>query len=203
MVIIIALAAAFLLLSTGAAFAQGPQPPSSSETTQVPVGGQEQPAIEGNVQSPTAGQKEISPQDRTFVTKATIGNLAERQSSERAISQGDARAVEEFAQRMVVDHRNAQEQLGQLASALDIGLPLELDQEHEQMLRKLRDERGQSFDRLYAGLQVQMHEEAVELYRAQATQGQNAELKQFAEGLLPALQGHLEMARAMADEVAR
>jgi putative membrane protein len=199
---IIILALALLLFTSGAAFAQGPQPPPSSDTTQAPVGGQDQATIKGNPQNAGPDAEAMSEQDRTFVTKATMGNLVERQTSDVAISQGTERTVEEFAQRMVVDHRNAQEQLGQLASALDMKLPLELDGEHEAMVQRLQSEAGDSFDKQYALLQVQLHREAVELYRTQAEGGQNPELREFAERLLPDLQHHLEMAEAMAEEVA-
>jgi anaerobic selenocysteine-containing dehydrogenase len=50
-------------------------------------------------------------------------------------------------------------------------------------------------DRAYMAGQLADHEQAVSLFTAEAKEGQDAELKAFAAKTLPALQGHLQLAR--------
>ena len=54
---------------------------------------------------------------------------------------------------------------------------------------------GAAFDQAYMAGQLADHEEAVRLFTTQAQQGKDAELKAFAAKILPALQGHLQLAR--------
>jgi putative membrane protein len=195
------LACAALLLSLPAiALAQGAAPRDTSEQTQVPVPGTGQADSPSGDRQPSGDKASVSAQDREFINKATIGNLTERRQAEMAISQGSSPAVEKFAQRMVVDHRNAQEQLGQVASSLQITPPMATTSD-QAMTAKLEGKSGAEFDKLYADMQVQAHQEAVALYKQEAASGQNPEIKAFAAKLLPALEDHLKMAQAMAEEV--
>ena len=66
------------------------------------------------------------------------------------------------------------------------------------MILKLRD--GENFDQAYANNQVVAHEQTIELYREYAKNGENAELKQFAESTLKKLEQHLQHAKELASK---
>ena len=70
-----------------------------------------------------------------------------------------------------------------------------LDAEHRQMLQRLQNARGAEFDRLYMQMQVQAHQQAVDMFTTYSQQGDNAQLKQFAAQTLPTLQQHLQRAQ--------
>jgi putative membrane protein len=52
-------------------------------------------------------------------------------------------------------------------------------------------------DQVFAQQQVQAHEEAIALFRAYSENGDNQELKQFAQKSLPDLEEHLKMTQEL------
>jgi putative membrane protein len=63
------------------------------------------------------------------------------------------------------------------------------------MILELRD--GEDFNEAYANNQVVAHEQTIELYRDYLKNGQNSDLKQFAEKMLPTLEEHLQQAKQL------
>ncbi len=55
--------------------------------------------------------------------------------------------------------------------------------------------REKSFDQAYANNQVSAHEQAIKLYKEEAENGKDPELKAFAKATLPTLEKHLEHAK--------
>ncbi len=61
---------------------------------------------------------------------------------------------------------------------------------------------GDSFDKSYANqIGVSAHEDAVKLFQETANKAKDPDIKAFAATHLPALQQHLEMARALKQKV--
>ena len=100
---------------------------------------------------------------------------------------------------MVHDHTQTTEQLKHLVGGgkVKAQLPAELDDEHKQMLDKLRGESGGDFSKDYNQMQLAGHKEAVALFEAYAKTGDNAALKSWAAKTLPHLQEHLAMAEKL------
>src|SRR5690606_23092036 len=119
-----------------------------------------------------------------------LASLAQRKSA--------SPAVQEFANRMITDHRNASTQLTQAAQEEGIVTPRSIAPRHAQIRDQLSQLSGQQFDRQYLETQVNMHREAVDLFRQQASAGQSPELRSFAEQTLPLLEGHLNIAQQLA-----
>ena len=69
------------------------------------------------------------------------------------------------------------------------------NKEQQQPKKKLEAKSGDEFDRAYMQQMVKDHQAAIELFQKQAQDGQNAQLKQFAQQTLPKLQDHLRMAQ--------
>lgn len=175
-----------LLLSTamvlsltvpGLAAAQQSQPQPSQQSQQ---GAQQQ-----------AGQ--INAQQ--FVQKAAASGQFEVESSRLAQDKAQAPAIKQFAQRMVQDHTQANQQLQQVAQSAKMPVPNQLDQPHQQMMQRLQGQSGQEFDRTYIQQQAEAHQNAVQLFQQYAQGGDNQQLQQFAQQTLPTLQQHLDMAR--------
>jgi putative membrane protein len=145
---------------------------------------------------PAFGQSAASTAD--FVNIVAITDVFEVESSKLALEKKIA-ADQAFAQRMVHDHTQTTEQLKRLidTGAVKAPLPSGLDEQHKQMLEKLRGENGPDFSKDYNRMQLAGHKQAVALFEAYAKTGDNAALKSWAAKTLPHLQEHLAMAEKL------
>jgi predicted outer membrane protein/sporulation protein YlmC with PRC-barrel domain len=125
-----------------------------------------------------------------FVNKAANSDLFEIQSSQLALNKTQDSRIREFAQHMVQDHTAASDKLK--AAAQGQTVPTTLDQEHTQMLQQLQQASDNDFNRSYVQMQFDGHQKAVSLFESDAQNGDNAQLKQFAQQTVPTLQQHLQ-----------
>ena len=169
---------------------------------------QAQPAPAPRTGAPMAapgGAQQLSAQD--FVNQAAVSNMFEIQSSKLVLGKlkggkrgkGSDDAVREFAQRMIKDHTQAGKQLQSTLkqAKLKITPPKKLDAAHRQLMQQLKSDKRDQVAGDYADMQLQAHQEAVALFRNYAQNGDNAQLKQFAQQALPTLQEHLQMAQQL------
>ena len=139
-----------------------------------------------------------APSTADFVKTVAISDMFEIESSKLALEKKVA-ADQAFAQRMVHDHTQTTEQLKHLVNGgkVTAQLPAELDDEHKQMLEKLRGESGADFSKDYNQMQLAGHKEAVALFEAYGKSGDNEALKSWTAKTLPHLQEHLAMAERL------
>ena len=135
-----------------------------------------------------------------FATKAGGAGLYEVRAAEVAKEKAQDPETREFAEQMVKDHQKANQELRDLAKTKGWTLPAALDKEQQQLVDRLGKLEGADFDREYAKQQLQAHEEAVKLFKAQSEGGTDAQLKAWAKGKLPTLQRHLEHAQELGTE---
>jgi putative membrane protein len=140
----------------------------------------------------------IPPKAADFVKEAAAGNMFEMQSSQIAVakSQGD---VQTFANQMLVDHGKIFGELQKLAQDLKILLPRTMSSSQQNMLDKLRVLNGKDFAHRYVDDQVLVHKQAVSLFQRYAKNGDNDQLKAWANQTLPTLQQHFDMAQNLAN----
>src|SRR3954463_9705444 len=135
-----------------------------------------------------------------FVNKAANSDMFEVQSSQLALTKTQDSRLRDFAQRMVKDHTQASDKLK--AAAQNQTVPTTLDQEHAQMLQKLQQAQGDDFSRQYAQMQLDGHQKAVALFESYAQNGDNAQLKQFAQQTAPTLREHLQQITQIRNDIA-
>jgi putative membrane protein len=145
-----------------------------------------------------AGQRQQASPDQAFVKKAAVGGLAEVQLGKLAVERAASPDVKQFGQRMVDDHEKANRELMAVVEPKGIALPTALDRKHRQAADRLAKLHGPAFDRAYSQQMVKDHEETVRLFRTEAQQGNDPELKRLAATTLPTLEEHLNMARNLA-----
>lgn len=141
----------------------------------------------------------VAAQGENFVDEASAKGLAEIETAKLALEKGTAEDVKAFAQKMIDDHTMANQKLAEIAGQnddLQLSDEATLMDKAKAMILKLRD--GESFDQAYANNQVVAHEQTIELFRNYAEQGENADLKAFAQSTLPKLEEHLEHAKQLA-----
>ena len=144
---------------------------------------------------------EAEMQDKDFFAQAAEGSLAEVALGNLALQKAQSEAVKQFAQQMVTDHTQANQELTQLATTKGITVPTALSEKMQREVTELNAEPAASFDREYMELMVKDHEQDVRMFQRQAERGTDADAKAFAAKMLPTLQGHLTMARSIYDTV--
>jgi putative membrane protein len=133
-----------------------------------------------------------------FVFQASAAGLGEVNLSHLALNRAGRAEVKEFAQRMLLDHNKANEELLRLANAKGLKAAPRMDDEHLKAADRLAGLRGPDFDREYVAVMVKDHEAAVALFDAASNTVPDADLKAWAGKTLPTLRTHLDMARKLA-----
>lgn len=148
-------------------------------------------------------QNQPNTADTLFAQLAAAGGMAEVNFAELATDRAQASNVGDFAQLMIDDHSAASDTLADLATQSNIELPEELDPAHAAMREQLADLDAGAFDLAYMRGQVVDHQKTATLLMWEIDSGQDAALQQFAAQTLPTVLGHLRMARAIVEELAK
>src|SRR3954468_16534897 len=112
----------------------------------------------------------LAPSDEEFAQKAAGGGQAEVQLGQLASEKATNPKVKEFAQRMVSDHGQANQQLEQIAGNKKLDLPKMLPTEAQEEHDKLSKLSGAQFDKEYMRFMVEDHQKDVKEF--QQAQGQ-------------------------------
>ena len=143
--------------------------------------------------------QELRPSERgAYVAVAGAHDLYQIRSAELALQKSQRPEVREYAQTMLTEHRRSSQRFAEAVRAVGLEelLPPAMMPMHWDMLRRL-ERAGSRFDRTYVRQQIDMHEIAVELHRNFAANGNDPQLKPFAEAAVPVVSGHLERARRL------
>ena len=134
-----------------------------------------------------------------FANKVAVANKFEIDTSQLALKYGKGQDVKKFAQQMIDDHTKAGQDFKAAVAAAKITEPKDaLDASHEAKYIKLRAFTTESgFDASYVAEQLAAHQDAVELFRNYAQNGEAGPLKDFAKKTLPTLEHHLTMVQGL------
>ena len=141
---------------------------------------------------------DLTRSDRTFMTKAVQGGLAEVELGRIAAQKATDPQVKQFAQRMVDDHGKANDRLKQVASSKNVTLPGDLPSDAKREEDKLNKLSGAQFDKEYMNHMLSDHKKDVSLFRSESKSAKDPDVKQFASETLPTLEQHLQMAQSIA-----
>ena len=128
-----------------------------------------------------------------FVREAALGNMAEVELGQLAMSKSANGDVKQFGQRMVTEHSKALDDLKAVALQENFQLPTALDDKHRAVKDRLEKLSGGDFDRAYVKEMVRDHNEDVRVFQEQAQRGTNVAVRDYAARTLPTLQEHLKM----------
>lgn len=129
----------------------------------------------------------------TFVKTAAEDGMTEVALGKLALSRSSNNDVKQFAQKMVQDHGQADQQLASLAQSKGLTVPSTLDAKHAAMVKALGAKSGAAFDSSYAEHMAKGHTKAVALFQA-ASKSSDRDLAAFAQKTLPTLQEHKQLA---------
>jgi putative membrane protein len=150
---------------------------------------------------PTPADETAAPD---FVRLAAQSDMLEIQSSQLAVERAQDSEVKSFAQMMVEAHAQTTQDLKTAVEAAgqSITLPTTADEDVTEELNELRQEEATDFDKEYIDLQVETHQEALNLMQRYAADGDMPGLQAFAAATAPAIQQHLDQAKAIQDRLA-
>lgn len=136
-----------------------------------------------------------------FVTRAALSDMYEIESSRLALERSQSAPIRAYAQRMIDEHtRMSNEMKAAVAQAgLQANPPSVLDAERTELIRELRESGPGDFDGKYVDQQTESHENALNLFRGYANNGDNDALKQRAALGAPMIENHLQTVRALDD----
>jgi len=135
--------------------------------------------------------------DKTFVRDAAMSGMTEIALGRLAADKGSTNAVKQFGQKMVDDQTKANEELKKIAEAKSVSLPDSLDSKHQSRVDKLSKLSGAGFDKAYIKDAMKDHQQDVRDYQAEASNGSDADVKNFASKTLPELQEHLATVKGL------
>lgn len=142
---------------------------------------------------PVAGME-----DRQFVAAAASSGKFEVASSHPITQQATRPEVVDFAQRMMIDHRKANQELEGIAAELGIPIAPDMAPKHRELMNRIEAAPAGEVSELYLNIQRQAHEEAIELFERCASECESERLRTFATQTLPTLRSHLDhVQRAM------
>jgi putative membrane protein len=136
-----------------------------------------------------------------YVSQAAASDMFEIQAGRVAQGKAKNKEIRAFAATMVKDHGKS---LAVLKAALDnaqrkLAPPSDqLPTDKQAMLDQLNHTpAGAAFDNLYLTQQLQAHQQAWALQKGYATDGDDAALRNVAAGVVPVVEKHLTMIKAL------
>ena len=140
---------------------------------------------------------QVAAEDTQFMKDAAQSGMAEVKMGELASSNAESQPVKDLAQKIVTDHKKANEELKQLAMKKSVSLPDAVTEEQKTMLQHLTSLKGREFDSAFKQHAVENHQKSVDKFKTAAEKAKDADIKAFAAKTLPTLQQHLALAKQL------
>jgi putative membrane protein len=139
----------------------------------------------------------VNSTDQTFLTQVAIGNKAEVMAGQLAATKATNPAIKSFGQLMVTEHGQAQTDLQNVYSSVGQTMPDTVDAEHQALMARLNSLTGHSFDTAYINSQVKDHQKTLTIFKSEINDGDNSNVKNYANTYLPHIQMHLQKADSL------
>ena len=137
--------------------------------------------------------------NETFMQQAAASDMFEIQTGALAITKGTRTEVRELGQMLVTDHSLSSTELMALAMQKNTTLSTTLPADKATKVSRLQGLTGTAFDKEFAAMQVEAHEEAINLYERANNDISDASLQAFIDKILPKLEMHLDEAEDVKD----
>lgn len=134
-----------------------------------------------------------------FVNAAAASDKFEIDSSKLAQSASSSAAVKKFAAQMITDHTASTAKLKGIVGGMNPAITPDdtLTADQQSAMDGLKGQNGAAFDSAYKQAQVDGHQKALDMLKNYAAKGDNAQLKSFAETMIPKVTAHLNMAKGL------
>ena len=136
-----------------------------------------------------------------FVQEAAESDFFEIQSGQMAADNSTNTDVADYGSMLVMDHTMSSSELMSIAQKNNVTITTptrqNLDDDEQERLTRLDNASAEQFDLEFVNIQIEAHEDAIELYQEAIQELENTELKAFAQSTLPILQEHLQEAQTL------
>jgi putative membrane protein len=154
-------------------------------------------SIVNDLQNPgNMNPKEV---DQHFIMDAAQGSMFEIAAGKVALQKTANQELKQFAQMLVQDHTQANEQLKPIAQQAGVQWPGQLNEVFQAMVSDLEKKSGSDFDRHFVYGQVAGHVEYRLIYRDAIAMTRNPQLKQWAQQTDQMILKHLRHGESLAD----
>jgi len=145
----------------------------------------------------TAQSTALSKSDKAFLDTAANVNMTEAHLGQMAQADASTTPIKDFGQKLSRDHTNAYETLTALAQKVGAEIPKGINVKSDRTVADLMATKGSSFDRLFLTSEVRDHEKVIAEFKREAEHGQDAQVKAYANKMLPVLEDHLHTAQSL------
>jgi len=139
--------------------------------------------------------------DADFAVKMADAGMFEVEMGKLALQNASSPKVKEYAQMMIDEHTKANNELMEAARTKNITLPAGLSDKCQKKFGELSKKKGKDFDKEYMSAMVDDHEEVLNVLNKQAENGNDADLKAWAQSKVGGIKQHLETAKTTKDMI--
>ncbi|MCG2578743.1 DUF4142 domain-containing protein [Dechloromonas sp. XY25] len=182
--------------STGTPAAASAATSTTTPSTMSPVGATTTAAT-GQV-APTQAGLPVAAIERTFIAEAAASGLAEIDAGRMMAARSTDPGIKSYARQLEREHMSANDELKRIAEGKGIVVPAIVSKETRELLDRLRGMPAAEGDRTFVReFGIETHNKAIQLFEKEAREGQDPQLRAFAEQTLPRLREHLTMAQQL------
>lgn len=165
------------------------------------------PAVPPATPAPAAPAEAAAPDPSlapdAFLKEVARIDLLQLELGRMAASRAEGKAVREYGQRMLTNHTAIQAIIARLAGKEGIALPAAPGDEGAEAMRRLDALRGVEFDKAYVMFVAEAHPRTLAMFRWQADNGADAEVKAFAAQTAPIVGTHARLGDLLNQDVNR
>jgi putative membrane protein len=143
----------------------------------------------------SAHTQTISPADQSFATRTAEAIETDSAMGHLATEKAATNQVQGFASLMIQFRDEAKHELADIAQQQHLTLPDHPNAENQAAVEHMQTLHGQAFDNAYVETMIRAQRQNVADVRDEIQNGQNPELKAFAQKYLPILEQHLAVAQ--------
>jgi putative membrane protein len=147
---------------------------------------------------PVFAQKGPAMSDQQFLDFAAQTDMVEAHIGQLAQTEAASQSVKDYAQMLATDHTGDYQHLQLLAAKANLNLASAVDADHNKaMITPYHKLKGAAFDHRYVQDMIAGHTKAIAIYKQEAANAQDPEVKAYAQETLPTLEKHLDGAKAL------
>jgi putative membrane protein len=145
----------------------------------------------------------LSNADKQFMIMAAKTDMTEAHIGQMAENQANRPEVKDLAKALVQDHTESYARLVDLAGRTGVSIPKGINTGKDPAIQLLGHLKGASFDRTFERDEIASHRRALEIFKREAANAQDPDVKAYATSKIPVLQKHLHLAEECAKPAKR
>ena len=137
----------------------------------------------------------LAPADKQFLDEAARMEMTMAHEAEMAESHASRAEVKDFGKMLAKDNSDGYNKLFTVANKVNAPIPRGINAGKIPAVRRLSAVNGSRFDREFAADEIAAEQREIALFQREAAHGRDADLKAYANEMLPVLNNDLKRAR--------